>query len=112
MALALPARLVEAADRQDLRTGSPGPGMDGAELLLDAGVDIDSQDSEALTALMWAASMGPVESVRSLMEAGADPSLRCQTGETAAEYARLRTDGKTDEIIKLLQLGASLTPDA
>jgi hypothetical protein len=40
-----------------------------------------------LTALMWASGYGRIESVRLLLERGADPSLKDDRGKTAADIA-------------------------
>lgn len=65
--------------------------------LIEAGADVNHQ-SEATrgwTALHAAANTGDTETLRILLEAGADPSIKDDDGKTAAELAN-------DEVAKLL----------
>ncbi len=41
---------------------------EAAEALWEAGADVDAQDSNGRTVLMWAAIVGNAESVKSLLE--------------------------------------------
>jgi Ankyrin repeats (3 copies) len=52
--------------------------------LLDAGAIVDAPDSRGMTALMWAASRGKKEAVTILLEHGANPTLRDDSGRTPA----------------------------
>lgn len=52
--------------------------------LLDAGALVDAPDNRGKTALMWAASYGRKEAVTLLLERGANPGLRDDSGRTPA----------------------------
>ena len=58
------------------------------QLLLDAGVAPDIPHVHQLTALMWAAGAGSVETIRLLLARGARTDLRDDRGLTAADIAR------------------------
>ena len=64
-----------------------------AKLLLDGkyegkGADIDTQDINGYTPLMWACICGREAVVRLLLERGADIKLRDMGGRTALSWAR------------------------
>jgi ankyrin repeat protein len=65
-----------------------------AELLLDQGIDIDAVDDQGATALMWAANMGSIDSVRLLLGRGADWRIRDIKGKTALDLARQGAAGE------------------
>ena len=52
--------------------------------LLDGGARVDAPDTRGKTALMWAAGYSRKEAVDLLLERGANPTLRDDTGRTAA----------------------------
>jgi ankyrin repeat protein len=57
-------------------------------VLLQAGAEVDAQDSGGLTAAMHAAKMGNSAVVVMLIQqANVDLSLRCKQGKTAHEWA-------------------------
>ncbi len=66
---------------------------DAVRQLLAAGADVDARDELERTALLWACGRGTgrydLESIRLLLEAGADPLARCATGQTVTQYARV-----------------------
>ena len=60
------------------------------ELLLARGAmpDDGGDDAQGRTPLMWAACVGKPATIRALLSAGADPTLRDVNGETALSYAQ------------------------
>jgi ankyrin repeat protein len=69
------------------------------DVLLDRGIDVNARYRHDLTALMWAAGYGKVQTVRRLLERGADRTLRDDRGKTAADIAR---DGRHEDVVRLL----------
>ena len=65
-----------------------------------AGVDVNKTYHHDLTALMWAAGSGKTETVKLLVERGADISRKDDRGKTAGEIAR---DAKHAETAALLE---------
>ncbi|MGZ4969062.1 MAG: ankyrin repeat domain-containing protein [Methylobacter sp.] len=71
---------------------------DCIEVLIDAGVDINHQNSASgATALIFAASSGREKVVEQLLAAGADPNLKTHDDFTALDLASTR------KILKLIQ---------
>jgi ankyrin repeat protein len=62
--------------------------LETVTLLLDRGSDIDAQDNEGLTPLMFAAMHGKADCLELLLDRGADTSLCDRQGRTAAGIAR------------------------
>ena len=65
-------------------------------LLLQNKVDPNATYANDLTALMWAAGFGKIDTVRALLASGANPKLKDNRGKTAADIAtraELRRDG-------------------
>jgi ankyrin repeat protein len=70
-------------------------------MLVKAGSDVDApQDSIGQTALMGAAVSGKVETVKALLEAGANVLVKDRDGRTAIDHAE---KGGNEEIIKVLR---------
>ena len=65
-----------------------------AELLLDAGADVNGQGAGGFTALHTAAQNGDAHLVRELLSRGADPNLKNHAGKTPADLAE--TDAACD----------------
>lgn len=63
--------------------------VEEADLLVDAGADVNSLGDMDYTPLHYAASRGRPEMVTRLLELGADPTLRNEFGTTPAEAADL-----------------------
>ncbi|CAE7205334.1 unnamed protein product [Symbiodinium sp. CCMP2592] len=64
-----------------------------------AASDINEQDEEGLTALMWAAGKADVEIVEAILLAGADVNLQAKDGSTALMIAALYGKPETVEAI-------------
>lgn len=79
-------------------------------LLIDKGAEVNAINDDVYnhTALMRAASFGEVDSVRYLLENGADPSMRTRFGDTALDEAKKNKHwghrGDTAGTINLLEL--------
>ena len=57
-------------------------------LLAQPGIEVDKRNIDGYTALMSAAGQGHTRVVELLLEAGADPSLKNEQGQTAEDLAR------------------------
>ncbi len=73
------------------------------EALLEAGADIDSRCEYGTTALHLAASWGHFELVKYLVDNGADPTLKDDSGKTALDAAKadfecMRQESSTDNL--------------
>ena len=55
--------------------------------LLSAGADVDAQDANGMTSLMFAAAQSNQDTVEALLAAGADPGLKNLDGKTAVDVA-------------------------
>ncbi len=75
------------------------------QVLLDNGLDINTQDKSANTALHLAIIDKNYEEVRSLLEHGANPNIKNSAGETALNLAiKTKGYGKDGSIVDLLLL--------
>jgi len=80
---------------------------EAARLLIDAGADIDQQNSDGTTALIAAAFFCRTEIVEALLAAGADPSIRNNAGSTALDSV----SGPWEDVQNIYEfVGASLEP--
>lgn len=61
--------------------------LDTAKMLLDAGAEINFRDSLGETPLFDAVLIGAKDAVKLLLEHGADPHIKNETGKTAFDYA-------------------------
>jgi len=57
------------------------------ETLIRAGIDLDLQDYEGNTALMWAIRRRNLDALRLLLSSGANPHLKNDAGQTALQIA-------------------------
>ena len=69
------------------------------ELLLDYFADVDAQDAQGTTALMWATQSNNIALVKLLLDNFADISIKDNDGKTAQDWAR---NYGSDEITNLL----------
>jgi len=77
--------------------------------LIDAGADVNSQDSYGVSALMYAAISGSVEIMEKLIEDGADVNTKDQDGRTALiEVLATENDLPIDIIQSLCDAGADV----
>jgi ankyrin repeat protein len=85
-----------------------GGSVEAAELLLDAGVEVD-QESQGTTALHWAADRGQLDLARFLAERGADvDALGYKFDRNGQRPIQLARESGHDDMVKLLEdLGAS-----
>jgi hypothetical protein len=72
---------------------------------LKSGADVDKQDKDGWTALIFAATQGHEIAVDLLLKEGADPNIAANKGETALLGAVMT--GKTTIVRSLLQAGAN-----
>jgi ankyrin repeat protein len=79
--------LIDAAGSGGNATQSPTE-IAAVKLLLEAGARVNAVDNNKCTALHMAAMRGYIESVKLLLDHGADPSLKNAYGETAANMAQ------------------------
>ena len=74
------------------------PGV--AQYLINAGIDVDAQDEDGVTALMSSAFAGySPEMIQILLEGGADPDIQDNTGKTALIYSAGRSVWKIAETL-------------
>ena len=83
--------------------------MDGdaptLERLIKKGVDVDTRDDDDYTALIWAAEKGNEESVKVLLESGADVNAQNKYQKTALDVTA------SESIKKLIQEKLSKVKD-
>ena len=75
-----------------------------ARILLNAGADLNFQNTVGFTALMFASLNGNQQIIRMLLDAGAQLEMKDESGKTALMYAR--QNGNQQIIDLLLQYGA------
>ncbi|MEM9541183.1 MAG: ankyrin repeat domain-containing protein [Cyanobacteria bacterium P01_E01_bin.42] len=61
--------------------------LQGVRQLLEAGAEVNTQNTERMTAIMLAAQFGNVQIIRILIEAKAEINLKDREGKTALDYA-------------------------
>jgi len=76
--------------------------LDSVQVLLSAGAEVNVQDKNGMTPLMWAARWGDAPRVEALVEAGAKVAVRDNNGKSALDWARGR-GGKAQQTIEILQ---------
>ncbi|MGB8534901.1 MAG: ankyrin repeat domain-containing protein [Acidobacteriaceae bacterium] len=75
-------------------------------LLIEQGADVNMAQAGGYTPLHQAAANGRADLVRILLEAGANPDMRCHQDKSPADYARER---KHDEVVQLLSFTRTLS---
>jgi ankyrin repeat protein len=96
-----------AAALAGLRVAIEGDLAEVVEVYLQAGVELNRQDSSGLTPLIVAASAGRIGMVRRLLAAGGSVDFAAFDGMTALHHAALRDDLQMLEM--LVEHGADLT---
>jgi hypothetical protein len=78
--------------------------LDSVQVLLSAGAEVNVQDKNGMTPLMWAARWADAQRVAALVAAGAKVTVRDNSGKTAADWARsrVRKGEETTEILRAL----------
>lgn len=71
------------------------------------GADVNSADLEGYTPLMYAANLGLVNNVKTLLAHGADPGRKSKRGETAASLAAGDSSVNREERAQIVQLLAA-----
>ena len=89
--------------------GSTRP-TDIAKALIDSGADIDAQAKNGMTALMIAAANNSAPMIGLLMAAGADPTVKNASGQTAEDVANLNDNQEASQAIRVLSLSRATTP--
>ena len=87
-------------DQKKLIAASKRGDIDSIHIQLAKGVDVNSKDSDGMTALVWAARRGYIDIIRILLRKGADPKGKDIYGWTAMDWATRRGYNK---VIKLLK---------
>ena len=90
-------------------------GMQLVQALMDAGANLEAQDSKQNTPLHYAVGYGRIEYVRHLLSAGASAQARNATGKTPHAIALESADkgnpvAKEADIMALLAAGAAAAP--
>jgi ankyrin repeat protein len=70
-------------------------------MLIESGIDFDSQNQDGRTALMLAAQMGDEQLVDYLLDIGCDKTISDASGKTAYELALTSSNPKCSDVIKL-----------
>ncbi|MCE9545747.1 MAG: ankyrin repeat domain-containing protein [Planctomycetia bacterium] len=114
-AVALMSRLIDMG--QDINGGASsstplvhaaGYGdLESVEFLVSRGAAIDRPANGGITPLMSAAFWGHASVVRVLLERGATPTLRDESGRSAADYAALPWSAMRDGVINTLMMGSN-----
>ena len=71
-----------------------------AILLIEAGANLDVQDDDGKTALMYAVQKIHLEAIKYLIEYGADITLKSKEGLTAFEYTTKHSREEFEEIFR------------
>jgi ankyrin repeat protein len=91
--------------------GSTRP-SDIARGLVERGADVNAQSKNGVTALMIAATHNSAPMIGLLMDAGADPALKNQQGQTATEVAERNGNLEAAQAILVLSSGRSAAAPA
>jgi ankyrin repeat protein len=91
--------------------GSTRP-SDIARGLVERGADVNAQSKSGVTALMIAATHNSAPMIGLLMDAGADPALKNQQGQTATDVAEKNGNQEAAQAILVLSSGRSAAAPA
>ena len=72
-----------ASGDAELLKAARGGDTAAARALINAGANVNAQDDDGMTALMWTAFWGHTDAVRLLLNAGANANMQDNRGETA-----------------------------
>jgi ankyrin repeat protein len=75
--------------KDDLLYEAMNGNADKVKKLLEQHADVNKQDEDGWTALMWAANRGHFDVIKLLVEHGADVAIKNKTGKTSVELAKL-----------------------
>jgi ankyrin repeat protein len=90
-----------------VKTGTPQQ----IQAAIDKGEDVNAQDKNGLTPLMWAAGFNQnSEAITTLLKAGADVKARDNAGKTPLMYAAAASYPSPEVITALLGAGADAKP--
>lgn len=84
------AELIRKLGSDDFRkrdAASKWARMGGVKLLIGAGANVNARANDGSTALHKAATIGKIEIIRLLLQAGADPSVNDKKGRSPADVA-------------------------
>ena len=88
--------------------GSTRP-IDIARALINEGADVNAQSKEGVTALMIAAARNVAPMIGLLLQAGANPDLKSELGQTAADIAKQNGASAAGKALRLVGSATSTT---
>lgn len=71
--------------------------------LISEGCDVNAQDSQGITALIYAAQASKFEAIETLLNSGADKGIKTKTGHTAYQFANAYEGAAYAKAAKLLK---------
>lgn len=74
-----------------------------ADILIQAGAEINATDQDGNTALHWAVARRCTELCAFLLSKGANPAIKNNKNETALDWATKASDGNRNRMIELLR---------
>lgn len=110
------AAVAEKVEHLPIHNAAIAGNLEAIQKELDSGVDINVPVKggdgwrRGSTALMWAARVGPIESVRFLLEKGADPKIGAWDGTTALMLAVASGKAPLERAQALIAAGSNLNP--
>ncbi len=87
-------------NEENFLTASENGNTKKVKELLALGADINIQDYNGFTALMWAIYNGHTETAKELIKAGADVNIQDDEGWTALDYAEKNGHNDTAKLLK------------
>jgi ankyrin repeat protein len=86
--------------------------VESLQELIGANADLAATNRQGMTAWLIASANGKVDKLKLLQSAKVDVNARDTRGWNAVDYARNRSDGNRDEVLKYLQDELKLKPAA